>query len=156
MKLLNLSLIAAALSLSTPVFAHDHTDLVEPQGKTPSSNISIGRAEFLGLDTQYYVKTEAGIKEAKKLVKGQKIVTQSGAPFAELTGKIVVKLTEGVSANAFAKAHSLQIDWQNDSNLVLFSTQDDSELMSLMTELKSSPQVKRAKLDRAIDKQQIQ
>ncbi|MCG9713075.1 hypothetical protein L1D40_10860 [Shewanella insulae] len=152
MKLLNVSLVAVALSFSVSAVAHDKVNLVEPQGQSEAAKVS--RAEFLGLDSVYYVKTEDGVKQAKQLVKGQKVVTASGEPFAELTGKLVVKLAEGVSAADFAKSYGLAVDWQNNNNLVLLSVEDGVDLMELLTKVKASKFVERAKLDRAIDKQQ--
>lgn len=154
MKTLNLSLVAVALSLSAQAMAHNKVELTEPQ--TESKGVQVSRAEFLGTDTQYYVKTEAGIKQAKQLVKGQKVVTQSGTPFAEMTGKLVVKLKAGVSAADFAKAHGLKIDWQNTNNLLLLAAEEGTDLMGLLQTLKASPEVERAKLDRALAKQEIQ
>jgi hypothetical protein len=154
MKTLNLSLVAVALSLSAQAMAHNKVELTEPQ--TESKGVQVSRAEFLGTDTQYYVNTEAVIKQAKQLVKGQKVVTQSGTPFAEMTGKLVVKLKAGVSAADFAKAHGLKIDWQNTNNLLLLAAEEGTDLMGLLQTLKASPEVERAKLDRALAKQEIQ
>ena len=154
MKALNLSLVAVALTLSAQVMAHDKVDLVEPQGETQGATVS--RAEFLGTDNQYFVKTDAGVKQAKQLTKGQKVVTQSGKPFAEMTGKFVVKLKPGVSAEDFAKVHGLKVDWQNKSNLLLLAAEDGTDLINLVNAIKASPEVERAKLDRAIAKQEIQ
>lgn len=156
MKLLNLSLVAAALSLSAQAVAYDKIDLTEPQTNTNTAPVNISRAAFLGLDNEYFVQTEAGVKQAKQLVKGQKVVTQSGQPLAELTGKLVVKLAADVSANEFAQAHGLKLDWQSNNNLVLFSAEEGVDLLTLVTILRASSQVERAKLDRAIDKQQVQ
>lgn len=152
MKTLNLSLIAVALSLSAQAMAHSKVDFSEPQAES----IGMSRAEFLGTDIQYYVKTETGIKQAKQLVKGQKVVTQSGTPFAEMTGKLVVKLKPGVSATDFAKAHGLKVDWQNNNNLLLLAAEEGTDLMGLIQSIKASPEVERAKLDRALAKQEIQ
>ncbi|WP_198780233.1 hypothetical protein [Shewanella putrefaciens] len=152
MKTLNLSLIAVALSLSAQAMAHSKVDFSEPQ----SESKGMSRAEFLGTDIQYYVKTETGIKQAKQLVKGQKVVTQSGTPFAEMTGKLVVKLKPGVSATDFAKAHGLKVDWQNNNNLLLLAAEEGTDLMGLIQSIKASPEVERAKLDRALAKQEIQ
>lgn len=152
MKTLNLSLIAVALSLSAQAMAHSKVDFSEPQAETKG----MSRAEFLGTDIQYYVKTETGIKQAKQLVKGQKVVTQSGTPFAEMTGKLVVKLKPGVSATDFAKAHGLKVDWQNNNNLLLLAAEEGTDLIGLIQAVKASPEVERAKLDRALAKQEIQ
>lgn len=154
MKTLNLSLVAVALSLSAQAMAHSKVELTEPQGE--SKGVQVSRAEFLGTDIQYYVKTETGIKQAKQLVKGQKVVTQSGTPFAEMTGKLVVKLKPGVSATDFAKAHGLKVDWQNNNNLLLLAAEEGTDLMGLIQSIKASPEVERAKLDRALAKQEIQ
>ncbi|KPN76088.1 MULTISPECIES: hypothetical protein [Shewanella] len=154
MKALNLSLVAVALSLSVQVMAHDKIELTEPQAE--SKGIQVSRAEFLGLDTPYFVKTETGVKQAKQLVKGQKVVTQSGKPFAEMTGKLVVKLKPGVSADDFAKTHGLKVDWQNDNNLLLLAAEEGTDLIGLIQAVKASPEVERAKLDRALAKQEIQ
>ena len=152
MKTLNLSLVAVALSLSAQAMAHNKVDFSEPQAESKG----MSRAEFLGTDTQYYVKTETGIKQAKQLVKGQKVVTQSGTPFAEITGKLVVKLKPSVSAADFAKVHGLKVDWQNNNNLLLLAAEEGTDLMGLLQTLKASPEVERAKLDRALAKQEIQ
>lgn len=152
MKALNLSLVAVALSLSLQAMAHDKVDFLEAQTETKG----MSRAEFLGLDTPYFVKTETGIKQAKQLVKGQKVVTQSGKPFAEMTGKLVVKLKPGVSAADFVKAHGLKVDWQNNNNLLLLAAEEGTDLLGLIQAVKASPEVERAKLDRALAKQEIQ
>lgn len=154
MKTLNLSLVAVALSLSAQAMAHNKVELTEPQ--TESKGVQVSRAEFLGTDIQYYVKTETGIKQAKQLVKGQKVVTQSGTPFAEMTGKLVVKLKPGVSATDFAKAYGLKVDWQNNNNLLLLAAEEGTDLIGLIQAVKASPEVERAKLDRALAKQEIQ
>lgn len=152
MKALNLSLVAVALSLSAQAMAHNKVDFTEPQAESKE----MSRGEFLGTDIQYYVKTETGIKQAKQLVKGQKVVTQSGTPFAEMTGKLVVKLKPGVSATDFAKAHGLRVDWQNNNNLLLLVAKEGTDLIGLIQAVKASPEVERAKLDRALAKQEIQ
>ncbi|AVV82606.1 hypothetical protein [Shewanella putrefaciens] len=152
MKALNLSLVAVALSLSAQAMAHNKVDFTEPQAESKE----MSRGEFLGTDIQYYVKTETGIKQAKQLVKGQKVVTQSGTPFAEMTGKLVVKLKPGVSATDFAKAHGLRVDWQNNNNLLLLAAKEGTDLIGLIQAVKASPEVERAKLDRALAKQEIQ
>lgn len=152
MKALNLSLVAVALSLSAQAMAHNKVDFTEPQAESKE----MSRGEFLGTDIQYYVKTETGIKQAKQLVKGQKVVTQSGTPFAEMTGKLVVKLKPGVSATNFAKAHGLRVDWQNNNNLLLLAAKEGTDLIGLIQAVKASPEVERAKLDRALAKQEIQ
>lgn len=152
MKALNLSLVAVALSLSAQAMAHNKVDFTEPQAESKE----MSRGEFLGTDIQYYVKTETGIKQAKQLVKGQKVVTQSGTPFAEMTGKLVVKLKPGVSATDFAKAHGLRVDWQNNNNLLLLAAKEGADLIGLIQAVKASPEVERAKLDRALAKQEIQ
>ncbi|MCK7628611.1 hypothetical protein MZ018_13555 [Shewanella sp. JNE10-2] len=152
MKALNLSLVAVALSLSAQAMAHNKVDFTEPQAESKE----MSRGEFLGTDIQYYVKTETGIKQAKQLVKGQKVVTQSGTPFAEMTGKLVVKLKPGVSATDFAKAHGLKVDWQNNNNLLLLAAKEGTDLIGLIQAVKASPEVERAKLDRALAKQEIQ
>lgn len=152
MKALNLSLVAVALSLSLQAMAHDKVDFLEAQAETKG----MSRAEFLGTDNQYFVKTDAGVKQAKQLTKGQKVVTQSGKPFAEMTGKLVVKLKPGVSAEDFAKVHGLKVDWQNKSNLLLLAAEDGTDLINLVNAIKASPEVERAKLDRAIAKQEVQ
>lgn len=154
MKALNLSLVAVALSLSVQAMAHDKVEFTEPQ--TESKGVQVSRAEFLGLDTPYFVKTESGVKQAKQLVKGQKVVTQSGKAFAEMTGKLVVKLKPGVSAADFAKAHGLKVDWQNNNNLLLLAAEEGTDLLGLIQAIKASPEVERAKLDRALAKQEIQ
>lgn len=154
MKILNLSLVAVALSLSAQAMAHDKVDLVPPQGET--KGVTLSRAEFLGADTQYYIKTDSGVKQAKQLMKGQQVVTQSGKPFAEMTGKLVVKLKPETSAEDFAKLHGLRVDWKNNSNLVLLAAQDGADLIALVNAIKASPEVERAKLDRAVAKQEIQ
>ncbi|MDR6964325.1 hypothetical protein N5094_11520 [Shewanella putrefaciens] len=152
MKALNLSLVAVALSLSAQAMAHNKVDFTEPQAESKE----MSRGEFLGTDIQYYVKTDTGIKQAKQLVKGQKVVTQSGTPFAEMTGKLVVKLKPGVSATDFAKAHGLRVDWQNNNNLLLLAAKEGTDLIGLIQAVKASPEVERAKLDRALAKQEIQ
>lgn len=152
MKALNLSLVAVALSLSAQAMAHNKVDFTEPQAESKE----MSRGEFLGTDIQYYVKTETGIKQAKQLVKGQKVVTQSGTPFAEMTGKLVVKLKPGVSATDFAKAHGLRVDWQNNNNLLLLAAKEGTDLIGLIQAVKASPEVERARLDRALAKQEIQ
>ena len=152
MKALNLSLVAVALSLSLQAMAHDKVYFLEAQAETKG----MSRAEFLGTDNQYFVKTDAGVKQAKQLTKGQKVVTQSGKPFAEMTGKLVVKLKPGVSAEDFAKVHGLKVDWQNKSNLLLLAAEDGTDLINLVNAIKASPEVERAKLDRAIAKQEVQ
>ncbi|ABI38687.1 conserved hypothetical protein [Shewanella sp. MR-4] len=152
MKALNLSLVAVALSLSVQAMAHDKVDFSEAQAETKG----MSRAEFLGLDTPYFVKTESGVKQAKQLVKGQKVVTQSGKAFAEMTGKLVVKLKPGVSAADFAKAHGLKVAWQNNNNLLLLAAEEGTDLLGLIQAVKASPEVERAKLDRALAKQEIQ
>lgn len=152
MKALNLSLVAVALSLSAQAMAHNKVDFTEPQAESKE----MSRGEFLGTDIQYYVKTETGIKQAKQLVKGQKVVTQSGTPFAEMAGKLVVKLKPGVSATDFAKAHGLRVDWQNNNNLLLLAAKEGTDLIGLIQAVKASPEVERAKLDRALAKQEIQ
>ncbi|MCU7961435.1 hypothetical protein RA178_07820 [Shewanella oncorhynchi] len=155
MKALNLSLVAVALMLSAQAMAHDKIDLDKPQEEV--KEVTMSRAQFLNLDSQYFVKTDAGVvKEAKQLTKGQKVVTQSGKPFAEMTGKLVVKLKPGVSAADFAKAHGLKVDWQNKSNLLLLAAEEGTDLISLVNAIKALPEVERAKLDRAIAKQEIQ
>lgn len=152
MKALNLSLVAVALSLSAQAMAHNKVDFTEPQAESKE----MSRGEFLGTDIQYYVKTDTGIKQAKQLVKGQKVVTQSGTPFAEMTGKLVVKLKPGVSSTDFAKAHGLRVDWQNNNNLLLLAAKEGTDLIGLIQAVKASPEVERAKLDRALAKQEIQ
>lgn len=154
MKALNLSLVAVALMLSVQAMAHDKIDFDKPREEV--KEVTMTRAQFLNLDSQYFIKTDAGVKEAKQLTKGQKVVTQSGKPFAEMTGKLVVKLKPGVSAPDFAKAHGLKVDWQNKSNLLLLAAEEGTDLISLVNTIKASPEVERAKLDRAIAKQKIQ
>lgn len=157
MKALNLSLMAIAFSLSAQVIAHDKIDFTKPQvePKGESKDVQLSRAEFLGLDIPYFVKTKAGVQQAKQLVKGQKVVTLSGEPFAEITGKLVVKLKLGVSADDFAKTRGLKIDWKN-NNLLLLSSEDGTDLIGLIQAVKASPEVERVKLDRAFAKQEIQ
>jgi len=153
MKLLNLTLLAAAISMSAQSFAHDKTP-VESAIKESSSQIKskVSRAEFLGLDSGYYVKTEAGVKQAKQLVKNQMLVTQKGAELASLTGKLVVKLQKGVSAQEFAASQDLRLDWESKNNLVILAAKNNADLLKVLDTVKSSPLVVRAKLDRAIRK----
>ncbi|QSX39620.1 hypothetical protein [Shewanella cyperi] len=132
--------------------ASAHEKLPAADGNTLVKSFS--RADFLGLKDQYLVKTDKGVQPAKSLKKGNELVTQGGEPFAVLTGKLVVKLAEGVSADEFAKSMDLRLDWQSSNQLVLLSAAADADLLGLLERLKANPQVLRAKLDRAANKQE--
>ncbi|QSX28884.1 hypothetical protein JYB88_11505 [Shewanella cyperi] len=125
-----------------------------PAEQATPSKMQVTRADFLGLKDQYLVKTDKGVQPAKSLKKGNELVTDAGEPFAVLTGKLVVKLAEGVSADEFAKSMDLRLDWQSSNQLVLLSAAADADLLGLLERLKANPQVLRAKLDRAANKQE--
>lgn len=155
MKLLHLTLLAAAISMSSQVLAHDKLNLSE-DGMNTTGKVSISRAEFLGLDNTHYVRTSKGIQKAKNLSRDQVVVTESGAPFGTLTGQLVVKLKADVDAEEFAKSKGLKLEWKSDNNLVILAAPENAELLSLLESVKASESVLRAKLDRAVNKHEIQ
>jgi predicted transcriptional regulator len=154
MKLLNLTLLAVAISMSSQAFAHDKINFTE-QNVQETSKADVSRAEFLGLSSTHYVKTKTGVQKAQSLVKDQLVVTESGKPFATLTGQLVVKLKDDVDAAAFAKSKGLKLEWKSDNNLVILAAPENAELLSLLESVKASDSVLRAKLDRAVNKHEI-
>jgi methionine-rich copper-binding protein CopC len=154
MKLLNLTLLAAAISMSVQAFAHDKITLTEDAAQAVAK-ANVSRADFLGLESIHYVKTAKGVQKAQALSKNQQLVTESGSPFGTLTGQLVVKLKEDVDAAAFAKSKGLKLEWQSNNNLVILATPENAELLSVLEAVKASDSVVRAKLDRAVNKNEI-
>ncbi|MGX9463375.1 hypothetical protein ACWXWU_19410 [Shewanella sp. A14] len=155
MKLIHLTILAVAISMSSQSLAHDKLYLSE-DGMKKNNAASVSRAEFLGLDNNHYVQTPKGVQKAQKLSKNQVLVTQNGAPFGTLTGQLVVKLKDGVDAAEFAQSMGLKLEWKNDNNLVIFAAPENAELLSLLESVKATGNVLRAKLDRAVNKHEIQ
>ncbi|MCL2919600.1 hypothetical protein [Shewanella litorisediminis] len=137
--------------LALPAMAHDKNPF-ENNSQQYQQNAT--RADFLGLNDSFYVKTDKGIQKAKRLTQGEQLVTEDGEPFATLTGKFVVKVKPGVDPASFAANTGLRLDWQNDTQLLILAASEGSDLLALLDKLKQNSQVERVKLDRAVLKQQ--
>ncbi|AZQ11493.1 hypothetical protein [Shewanella khirikhana] len=144
------STIMAALSLTlmaVPAMAHDKNPF---ENGAQEYHQYVSRADFLGLNSTFFVKTDKGVQKAMRLSQGQQIVTEAGEPLATLTGKFVVKLIPGVDVSAFAADTGMRLDWQNDSQLLILAASEGSDLLLLLNTLKQNTNVERVKLDRAV------
>lgn len=101
------------------------------------------------------VKSGDKIVIADTLVKDQPLVNSDGKVIAMPTGKLIVKLADGVSAADFSQSYNLRLDWQSDNNLTLLAVPEGVDLLKLLKSLKQHPQVLRAELDLAQDFYQL-
>ncbi len=134
---------------STSAMASPKLPTVALQGHAPSGL----KAAWEGSEL-LYVKSGQKVQRAQRVQKGTELVTATGKPLAVLTGKVVVKLKDNANAATVAAAHDLKVDWTGPANLVIFTGNDNTELLALVEQLQQDPQIERVKLDRAVDKQQ--
>ncbi|MCL1123346.1 hypothetical protein [Shewanella surugensis] len=150
MKITNLVAVATVLGLSSfSIMAHDK---LSTETNTQQIEVNQSRAAFFGLNDVFYVKTDAGVKEAQTLSAGDKLLVNSSGSLAMVTGKLIVKLSESIDPEQFAKLYDLDLDWKNNSNLVILAADKNADLLSLLAQLKADKRVVRVKLDKTIAK----
>lgn len=149
MKKLNLFVASVLGCISVSAIAHEKLPEKTLSQVTVKNNL---RADFFGLNDDVYIKNDSGIKKAQTLSAGDKLLVNSSGSLAMVTGKLIVKLSESIDPEQFAKLYDLDLDWKNNSNLVILAADKNADLLSLLAKLKADKQVVRVKLDKTIAK----
>lgn len=131
-----------SVSLSSSAFALENSAAIDIGDKTANKITGSNTDEIL-------IKTEDSTVVADTLHKGQVILGGVGDGKVIITGQLIVKLIDDVSAKQFADDYDLHLVLTTGTNINVFEPEHNEELVSLLENLRRDNRVVRASLDKS-------
>lgn len=141
--------IIVSIILAGPAFAVGKISQSEINKGTVHVNTAVINAD------EYLVKDNDSIVKAETLHKGQVVLGNVGEGKVVITGQLIVKLIDSVSAKQFADDYELNLVLSTGTNLNVFEPENDGDLVSILETLKSDRRVVRASLDKSKERNSI-